>query len=138
MPAPLPTTRTPLTRTPRARTPDAPSGRRGRRTLAAYLPAAALALLSFLALSALSLRPPADSPQVAAVFPPGTDFPQVQARLAGTPMRLVRNGLTDWIAIVDLGGADPALLRGRGAWLILDPQALGGCLVRPYASGSRP
>lgn len=96
-----------------------------------YLPAGALLLASFLGMTALSLRPPEGIEQVAAIFPPSTTFADVQARLAGTPMRLVRNGLGDWIAIVDLGGSELDLLYDRGAWLIADPQALGGCLVRP-------
>lgn len=102
-----------------------------RRRRAAYLPAGTLLLASFLGLSALSLRAPSGIDQVAAIFAPGTSFAQVQARLAGTPMRLVRSGLGEWIAIVDLGGSRPDLLYARGAWLIADPQALGGCLVRP-------
>ena len=102
-----------------------------RNRLACYLPAGALLLASFLGLSALSLRAPDGIDQVAAIFPPGTGFAEVQARLAGTPMRLVRSGLGEWIAIVDLAGSPPGLLYDRGAWLIADPQALGGCLVRP-------
>ncbi|MBK1666893.1 hypothetical protein CKO28_02400 [Rhodovibrio sodomensis] len=105
-----------------------------RRRLA-YMPAGALLLASFLGLGALSLRPPAGVDQVAAIFPPGVGFAEVQSRLAGTRMRLVRNGLADWIAIVDLGGSAPERLYDRGAWLIGDPQALGGCLVRPVTAG---
>ena len=106
-----------------------PSG----RLLAGYLPAGALLLASFLGLSALALRAPVGIDQVAEVFPPGTGFADVQARLADTPMRLVRSGLGEWIAVVDLAGSPPGLLYDRGAWLIADPQALGGCLVRPLA-----
>ena len=71
----------------------------------------------------LSMAPPAAGP-VAAVFPPWWDSAQVlQAAAAAGPV--VRFGALPFIVVVV--PEHRHLLRPAGAWLVLDPRALGGC-----------
>lgn len=104
--------------------------------LLTYLPAVAMLIASVVVLGGLSLRPPADERQVAAIFEPGAGFASIQTRLAGTGMRLVRNGLFENIVIVDLGDRSTGKLLEAGAWFVVDPQALGGCFAPPTTSRS--
>jgi len=101
---------------------------RGGR-LTCYLPAGALALASTLALSAATLLPPTDARYAVAVFAPGTTAAQIDARLARTPMRIAGLGMFANLALVDLGGQAPGALFAAGAWLVADPDALGGCMT---------
>ena len=69
-------------------------------------------------------------PQVAVVFPPWTDFGDAISRVAAADGRPVRQGLFGNIVIAapnDTGFI--AKLYDQGAMLVVDPIALGGCLV---------
>lgn len=67
--------------------------------------------------------PPADGP-VAAVFPPWWgDTRAFAAASAAGPV--VRFGAVPFIVVV--AADDRARLRAAGAWLLLDPRALGAC-----------
>ena len=82
-----------------------------------------LALLPPVVAVASLFAAPADGP-VAAVFPPwwsGADA--VSAAWGAGPV--VRFGAAPFIVIV--AAVDRAVLRRQGAWLLLDPRALGGC-----------
>ena len=87
---------------------------------------ATLGVGSWLAIAAFSLQPPVTG-AVAALFPPwwSAGRSMMAAASAGTVMRL---GALAFVVIVvpEAGGANQKL-RGAGAWLIVDPWALGGC-----------
>lgn len=102
----------------------------------AYLPAVVMLIASVVVLGGLSLRPPAGQQQVAAVFAPTEGFSSIQDRLAGSGMRLVRNGLFGNIVIVDLGDGSSSQLLEAGAWFVADPQMLGGCFAPPATNRS--
>jgi hypothetical protein len=81
--------------------------------LATWLPCIALAAGSVLAALAMALQPPASGP-IAVVFP-------------GTPVRF---GATGFVVVVMPDTPDAAgRLRHAGAWAVLDPLALGGCVA---------
>jgi hypothetical protein len=86
----------------------------------------ALCLLSLAAALALSLRPPASGP-VALIFPPWWNAMRSVVSAAGAGS-VVRLGAVPFIVVVQPDRGGP---RGRmgpsQAWLVLDPQALGGC-----------
>jgi hypothetical protein len=87
---------------------------------------AALGLMAVLPLGvALGAQavPPAGGP-VAAVFPPWWQATRVFAA-AGTAGPVARFGALPVIVVV--ATPDRARLRAAGAWLLLDPRALGGC-----------
>jgi hypothetical protein len=98
------------------------------RFLATWLPCTALAAGSVLAALAMTLQPPESGP-VAAVFPPWWSATQalVAAASAGTPIRF---GATGFVVVIlpDTQGA-VGRLRQAGAWAVLDPLALGGCVA---------
>jgi hypothetical protein len=87
---------------------------------------AALGLMAVLPLGvALGAQaaPPAAGP-VAAVFPPW--WPAARAfAAAGTAGPVARFGGVPFIVVV--AAPDRARLRAAGAWLLLDPHAVGGC-----------
>ena len=92
---------------------------------------AALLLLAASALGTawLGLRPPAtvDAP-VAAIFPPWWDAQRAFAAAASAGGAVVRKGAWSNILVVTAGDGDlPGRLRTAGAWLLVNPTALGGC-----------
>ncbi len=84
-----------------------------------------LALLSLAAAAAIELQPPARGP-VAAVFPPwwGAARSMLAAASAGPVVRL---GALPSIVVALPAPGGLARLRRAGAWLLLNPAALGGC-----------
>ena len=75
--------------------------------------------------------PDTGSGTVAAVFAPGVRSERILAAVAGADGRIVRHGR--WPNIVVVHDAAPGLagrLRRAGAWLVLDPDGLAGCLSR--------
>ncbi|MGI4945701.1 MAG: hypothetical protein ACRYHQ_34935 [Janthinobacterium lividum] len=99
---------------------------RGR--LATWAPCVALAAGSMLAAGASSLGPPSDGP-IAALYPPWWSASQclLAAAAGGRPVRF---GAAGFVVVVSPDTPDAArLLRRAGAWLLLDPRALGGCLA---------
>ena len=94
-----------------------------------WMAAAALVVASLLALAALQARP-RDGAQVAAVFAPWTDDGGAIARVAQAGGLVVRRGVVGTIVVVQ--SDQPGLiarLYAAGAWLVIDPAALGGCLA---------
>lgn len=67
---------------------------------------------------------PGGGGEVAAVFPPWWGVERVVAQ-AGGAGSVVRMGGVSFVVVV--AGADRPRLRRDGAWLLLDPVALGGC-----------
>lgn len=66
---------------------------------------------------------------VAIVFAPWTSFDEALISVANSGGRYIRPGAFDFIAIATAG--DPTFvsrIRQQGAWALLDPQVLGGCL----------
>ena len=99
---------------------------RGR--LVTWMPCVALAVGSMLAAAASSLGPPPGSP-IAALYPPWWSASRslLAAAAGGMPVRF---GATRFVVVVVPDTPDAArLLRQAGAWLLLDPKALGGCVA---------
>ncbi len=71
---------------------------------------------------------PAASGPVAAVFPPWW-APAHSFAAAGAAGPVIRFGAFRFIVIV--AAADREILADRGAWLLLDPRAVGGCAHTP-------
>ncbi len=82
---------------------------------------------------------PSDPTEVAVVFPPWHSPARMVDDVAAAQARVVRQGAFAEILVVvsDRPGL-VARLYGRGAWVVLDPHAFGGCLVGgPARSVSR-
>ncbi len=99
---------------------------RGR--LATWAPCMALAIGSLIAAGASSLGPRPGGP-IAALYPPWWNAGQSLSAAAAGGMP-VRFGATSFVVVVAPETPDAArLLRQGGAWLLLDPRALGGCVA---------
>jgi ABC-type nitrate/sulfonate/bicarbonate transport system substrate-binding protein len=99
------------------------------RNTQAVIAALVLTAASVVAMAALQLRP-RESTQVAAVFSPWTSGDYAIARVAQAGGLVVRRGIIDAIVVVQ--SDDPGLidrLYAAGAWAVIDPAALGGCLA---------
>jgi hypothetical protein len=83
-----------------------------------------LATLVPLAVALASTLAPLPSGPVAAVFPPWWSATQAVASAASAG-RVIRFGAFPFIVVVL--AADRAQLHAQGAWILLDPRALGGC-----------
>ena len=97
-----------------------------RHPAASWLLPSALALVSLAAAAGIELQPAPRGP-VAAVFPPwwGGARAMLAAASAGPVVRL--GALPFIVVALPVAGDGFARLRGQGAWLLLNPQALGGC-----------
>lgn len=105
--------------------------RAARRTFTATLPALLIAL-AVIGTPLLALTEPVRGNQVAAIFPPGWDEADVLLASAAADSSIVRFGALPNIGIVLIEDETTlAALRQNGAWLLLHPQALGGCLILP-------
>ncbi len=96
--------------------------------LLTWAPSAALAIGSTLAAGAASLGPAPGGP-VAAFYPPwwGANRSLLAAAAGGLPVRF---GAARFVVVVVPETANAVrLLRQNGAWLLLDPRALGGCFA---------
>ena len=96
--------------------------------LATWAPCVALAVGSLLAAWASSFGPRPDGP-IAALYPPWWSASQclLAAAAGGMPVRF---GAAGFVVVVLPDTPDAArLLRRAGAWLLLDPRALGGCVA---------
>jgi ABC-type nitrate/sulfonate/bicarbonate transport system substrate-binding protein len=99
------------------------------RNTQAVVAAIVLTVASVAAMAALQMRPRAGT-QVAAVFAPWTSGQHAIARVAQAGGLVVRRGIIDTIVVVQ--SDDPRLidrLYAAGAWAVIDPAALGGCLA---------
>ena len=91
-------------------------------------PAFVVGVLSFLCLVALTFRPPEIGKQAAVVFPPSTSFAEAATALAKVDARPIRTGAWSAIVVADFKATRHfANLDIPGAWLVLDPVAVGGC-----------
>lgn len=98
-----------------------------------WLPALVLLLVSALGGAVMELRPPV-SGQIEAIFPPWWSNARSFGAVAGAGGSIVRIGALPTFVVVT--SADPSFhdrLRTAGAWFLVNPVALGGCL-----SGSDP
>lgn len=95
------------------------------------LPALALALVSALGLAAAQLQPSDKAgDQVAVIFAPGTSLTEAVRSVAQADGLVVRTGA--FANIVVAVGATPDFIdeiRGRGAWLVVDPRGVGACFA---------
>ncbi|WP_138513014.1 hypothetical protein [Maricaulis alexandrii] len=99
------------------------------RKLLHYIPVALIASLT-VATPLLAAAEPARGPEVAVVFPPGWSGADAMRAAARADVGVVRFGAWDNILITRHDSdADIERLRDAGAWFILPPGALGGCLA---------
>ncbi|WP_156917487.1 hypothetical protein [Salinarimonas rosea] len=93
-------------------------------------------LLALFVLASLALPLAAGAPAdvrtgAAVVFPPWTSQADAFARIGQSGGALVSAGSVPFVAVAT--ASEPAAfaraVRTAGAWLLLDPGALGGCLV---------
>jgi hypothetical protein len=85
-------------------------------------------LASWVAVAYVSLRLPADAEVAAVVFPPWWDAQQAMSATASANAAIIRTGIVPTILIVELAKPDGlARLHEAGAWLAVNPQAIGGC-----------
>lgn len=100
-----------------------------------FAPAALLAAAAFIGVSMMQMSGSfggavSGLPQVAVIFPPWIDFGDAMTRIAQADGRPVRQGLWSNIVIAASQEAEfVARLYDQGAILVVDPLALGGCLV---------
>jgi hypothetical protein len=86
-------------------------------------------IASLLGLASLEARP-GDSRTVAAIFPPWIGGQSAFGRMAAAGGAVIRAGLIDTILVGHSDDPDfVERLHERGAWLVLDPVAFGGCLT---------
>jgi len=80
----------------------------------------------------LAVFEPARDGQIAAVFPPTWAPAAIMEASADADVRISRFGALDNIVVVEFTDDEARRrLRDSGAWLLLPPGALGGCLTRP-------
>ncbi len=96
------------------------------------LPALALLLFSTVAVFLATLQPAADRGQFAVIAPPWYSLRQTAALVARAGGQIVGAGGLDNVMIAH---SDQAAFSGEiyraGAWLVLDPLLLRGCLDLP-------
>lgn len=88
-----------------------------------------MAGIGLVVLTVLTFTPPRDATQLALVFPPWLSQKEVFARIADLDVRLVRNGFSASVLIVDFSH-DPGLgqaIRKR-APVVADARVVGACL----------
>lgn len=89
----------------------------------------AFCLATLVAPLALVAEPPATTQGVAVVFAPWTGAGEAFERVARAGGEIVRGGGFPFVAVAAASSPDfAARIRTQGAWLLLDPQGLGGCL----------
>jgi hypothetical protein len=93
-----------------------------------WLNAAALLVVSFFAIAALSFQARPDSDVVAAVFPPWWSTQHIFEAAASADASIVRTTAIAAVVVVKPDGHKGAdRLRKAGAWLTINPQAIAGC-----------
>ena len=106
----------------------------GRR---AWLVPAGVLACGFLAVAWLALSPKPGQP-VAAVFPPWWSAARAFAAAASAGGRVMRTGAWPTLVVVvpEAGGETGfgGRLGAAGAWLIVDPQSLGGCGTQVFGT----
>jgi hypothetical protein len=95
-----------------------------------WLNAAALLVLSWIGIAALSLQVRPGAEIVAAAFPPWWSAQQVFQAAASANAAIVRDTALPTLLVVRPDVFDGlARLRKAGAWLVIDPQAIAACLT---------
>jgi len=97
----------------------------------AWLNAAALLIVSWIAIAALSLQARPDSEVVAVAFPPWWNGQQVLLAAASANAAIVRMTALPALLVVRPDDHDGLTrLRKAGAWLAMDPQAIAACFTK--------
>jgi hypothetical protein len=109
--------------------PDAGTVTIASRGRSAWWPALLLLLASSLGTAWLELRPlAAVGAPIAAIFPPWWQADRTFVAAASAGGAVVRAGAWPNILVVTAEDGDlPRRLREAGAWLLVNPIALGGC-----------
>jgi hypothetical protein len=96
-----------------------------------WLNAAALLAASFIAIAILSLQPRPGTEVVAVAFPPWWNAQQAVVAAASAGAAIVRMTAVPSLLVVRPEGPDGLTrLRGAGAWLAMDPQAIAACFSK--------
>jgi hypothetical protein len=94
----------------------------------AWLNAAALLIVSWVAIAALAFQARPGAEIVAVAFPPWWNAQQVLLAAASADAAIVRTTAVSSILVVRPNDRDGlARLRTAGAWLAIDPQAIAAC-----------
>ena len=94
----------------------------------AWLNAAALLIVSWVAIAALAFQARPGAEIVAVAFPPWWNAQQVLLAAASADAAIVRTTAVTAILVVRPNDHDGlARLRTAGAWLAIDPQAIAAC-----------
>ena len=97
----------------------------------AWLNAAALLAVSWVAIAALSLQVRPGAEIVAVAFPPWWDASEVFIAAASANAAIVRMTAIPSLLVVRPDNQDGlARLRQAGAWLTIDPQAIAACFAK--------
>jgi hypothetical protein len=97
----------------------------------AWLNAAALLFVSWIAIAALSLQVRPGAEIVAVAFPPWWNAQEVFIAAASANAAIVRMTAIPSLLIVRPDNQDGlARLRQAGAWLAIDPQAIAACFIK--------
>ncbi len=97
----------------------------------AWLNAAALLAASWIAIAAMSLQVRPGAEAVAVVFPPWWSAQQVFAAAVSANAAIVRITAIPSLLVVRPDDHDGLTrLRGAGAWLTMDPQAIAACFTK--------
>jgi len=100
-----------------------------------FLPAAIVGLAVISTPLLAAFEPFEEAGEAAAFYPLDWSVNEVFLAAAQADVSIVRYGAADNIAIVRITGSDDAAaLRATGAWLVLNAQAMGGCLIGPQLS----
>jgi hypothetical protein len=94
----------------------------------AWLNAAALLIVSWVAIAALAFQARPGAEIVAVAFPPWWSAQQVLLAAASADAAIVRTTAVSSILVVRPNDRDGlARLRTAGAWIAIDPQAIAAC-----------
>lgn len=102
-----------------------------------WLPAAALLLVSWVAVAALSLQARPDAEVVAVAFPPWWSAQRALLAAASANAAFVRMTAAPAVLVLRPDSHDGLKkLHEAGAWLTLDPQAIDACFTnKPLGTG---
>ena len=94
----------------------------------AWLNAAALLIVSWIAIAALAFQARPGAEIVAVAFPPWWNAQQILLAAASADAAIVRTTAVSAILVVRPNDHDGlARLHNAGAWLAIDPQAIAAC-----------
>jgi hypothetical protein len=103
----------------------------GKRRWPSWVNAAALLVSSWIILTWSAVRLGPDADVAAAAFPPWWGLQRASIAAASADSEIIRAGFVPTILVVRLAKADGrARLRAAGAWALIDPRAVGGCIEK--------